>query len=140
MSTVRSSCWASATARLKAMVVLPTPPFGAKTEMVRVAATSPRAANSFLTPAMRFIRSNPENGMASTALTPASGSTSTGFCGTVSMMTGTFRPDSLICSASLGPLIRPCSSASTSTTSGRSCEIWASALLPSLTTSSSFTV
>ena len=34
MSTVRSSCWASATARLKAMVVLPTPPFGAKTDTV----------------------------------------------------------------------------------------------------------
>ena len=37
MSTVRWSSWPIATARLKAIVVLPTPPFGAKTEMIRVA-------------------------------------------------------------------------------------------------------
>ena len=34
MSTVRCSSWAMATARLNAMVVLPTPPFGANTEMI----------------------------------------------------------------------------------------------------------
>ena len=105
MSTVRSSCWARATARLKAMVVLPTPPLGANTD------SDPRrmrrrraAANSFLTPAMRFIRSNPENGIARTAWTPASGSTSTGFWGTVSMMTGTLQTGLLDLLGELGAL------------------------------------
>ena len=37
MSTVRWPSWPIATARLKAIVVLPTPPFGAKTAMIRVA-------------------------------------------------------------------------------------------------------
>ena len=54
---------------------------------------------------------------------PASGSTSTGFCGTVRTMTGTPSSASWICSTSLGPLIRPWSSASTRTTSGRSSRI-----------------
>ena len=40
MSTVRCSSWPIETARLKAMVVLPTPPFGAKTEKMRVLAFS----------------------------------------------------------------------------------------------------
>ena len=44
---------------------------------------------------------------------PLAGSTSTGFWGTVSTMTGTPRPAAWICSTSLGPLIRPWSSAST---------------------------
>ena len=44
MSTVRCSSWARATARLKAMVVLPTPPFGANTEMIRVAPAAVRSS------------------------------------------------------------------------------------------------
>ena len=36
ISTVRCSSWPKATARLNAIVVLPTPPFGAKTVMTRV--------------------------------------------------------------------------------------------------------
>ena len=74
MSTVRCSSWPSATARLKAIVVLPTPPFGAKTEMTRV---SPDRRSSRRTPcgrpAMRFIRSNPENGIDRTPWMPALG-------------------------------------------------------------------
>ena len=70
MSTVRWSSWARATARLKAIVVLPTPPLGAKTDMTFVAATAELAANSFRTLAIRFMRSNPENGIASTPWMP----------------------------------------------------------------------
>ena len=40
MRTVRWSIWPIETARLKAMVVLPTPPLGAKTEKMRVLAFS----------------------------------------------------------------------------------------------------
>ena len=43
--TVRSPCWARATARLNAMVVLPTPPLGANTAIMRaVLAASATAA------------------------------------------------------------------------------------------------
>ena len=51
---------------------------------------------------------------------PASASGSIGFCGTVRTMTGTPSSASWIISTSLEPLIRPWSSASTRTMSGRS--------------------
>ena len=66
MSTVRCPSWPIETATLNAIVVLPTPPFGAKTENTRVDSVDEVASNSLRTPEMRFIRSNPENGIAST--------------------------------------------------------------------------
>ena len=49
ISTVRWPCWPSATARLNASVVLPTPPFGAKTEKMRDAPTVVVVSNSLRT-------------------------------------------------------------------------------------------
>ena len=137
--TVRWSIWASATARLNAMVVLPTPPFGEKMVMTRVVPTVWRASKSFLTCAIRVIRSKPENGIDRTPSIPRAGSGSIGFCGTVRTITGTSRPASRICSTSFGPLTRPWSRASTITTSGRISPIAAIARAPSVSTSSSLT-
>src|SRR3954452_11923673 len=71
---------------------------------------------------------------------PASSSWATGLCGTVNTITGTLSPASLICSTSWRPLTRPCSNASTRTTSGRSCWICGSTFEPSVITSRSFTL
>ena len=100
MSTVRCSSWPSATAMLNASVVLPTPPFGAKTEKIRDAAGRRRGVNSFRTALIRVMRSKPENGIARTPWMPAAGSVSTGFWGTVRTMTGTPRLGLWICSTS----------------------------------------
>ena len=43
MSTVRCPCWPIATARLNAIVVLPTPPLGANTDTTRDPPTPPAA-------------------------------------------------------------------------------------------------
>ena len=74
MSTVRCSSWPSATARLNAIVVLPTPPFG------REDAHDPRrwrprssASNSLRASAIRVIRSKPENGIERTPWMPVRG-------------------------------------------------------------------
>ena len=63
MRTVRWPSWPSATARLNAIVVLPTPPFGAKTDMIRVPIVAWSALKSLRTWAIRVIRSKPENGI-----------------------------------------------------------------------------
>ena len=76
------------------MVVLPTPPFGANTETTRVAATSSRAANSLRDAGDAVHQVEPgERHRQDARGRPSSGSTSTGFWGTVSMMTGTLEPD-----------------------------------------------
>ena len=107
MSTVFCPSWPIATAMLNAIVVFPTPPFGAKIEKTRFDSVEDVASNSLRTPEIRFIRSKPENGIARTPWMPLAGSTSTGFCGTVSTMTGTLSLASWIFSTSCGPLIRP---------------------------------
>ena len=66
------------------------------------------------------VRSKPENGIFSTASMPAAGSSVTGFCGTVSTITETVGSVRRTCSATCIPETRPCSSASTIRTSGRS--------------------
>ena len=71
------------------MVVLPTPPFGAKTLMTRVLVNASSASNSLRAEAIRVIRSKPENGIDSTPWMPCDASGSIGFCGTVRTMTGT---------------------------------------------------
>ena len=55
------------------MVVLPTPPFGAKTLITRVLVMLSRASNSLRTLAIRVIRSKPENGIDRTPWIPALG-------------------------------------------------------------------
>ena len=69
--TVRCSTWAKATARLNAIVVLPTPPFGAKTRITRDVPVVGAAVEFLADGAIRFIRSKPENGIASTPWMPA---------------------------------------------------------------------
>ena len=49
MSTVRIPSWPTATARLKAMVVLPTPPLGAKIVTIRAVPRESPAAAAWLT-------------------------------------------------------------------------------------------
>ena len=63
------------------MVVLPTPPFGAKTLITRVVATACCSSNSLRALPIRVIRSKPENGIDRTPWMPLSGSGSIGFCG-----------------------------------------------------------
>ena len=55
------------------MVVLPTPPFGAKTLMTRVLVTASSASNSLRTWPIRVIRSKPENGIDRTPWMPVVG-------------------------------------------------------------------
>ena len=139
MRTVRWFSWPRATARLNATVVLPTPPFGANTLMTRFEVTASCSSNSLRALPILVMRSKPENGIDSTPWMPRMGSTSTGFWGTVRTITGTPNSASWIISTSFGPLMRPWSSASTRTMSGRSSLIVGMARAPSLRTSSSFT-
>ena len=81
ISTVRCSSWPRATARLKAIVVLPTPPFGAKTLMTRVLVKASSASKSLRAWAIRVIRSKPENGIDRTPWMPVLASGSIGVCG-----------------------------------------------------------
>ena len=66
---------------MKATVVLPTPPFGAKTVRTREAAASALTWNAWWTAETLFIRSKPEKGIIRTAWIPRSGSGSIGCCG-----------------------------------------------------------
>ena len=105
MSTVRCSSWPIATARLKAMVVLPTPPLGAKTDRIRGRPVGRRGRELLL-----HVRRSGSSGRSPRTASrgrrgcPRSTSTSTGFCGTVRTITGTPRPASWICSTSLQAL------------------------------------
>src|SRR6266540_1444649 len=82
------------------------------------------------------VRSKPENGIFRTASTPFSAFAFTGFWGTVSMTTATCGSASRIPNATCWPEMRPCSSASTITTSGLYSDAAATARSPAVTTSS----
>ncbi len=73
ISAVDAPSWAMLTARLKAIVVLPTPPLGAKTETTRQApaALAWRSARTWL---KVFTSSKPLNGSVRTASMPRAGS------------------------------------------------------------------
>ena len=128
--TVRWPSWPSATARLNAIVVLPTPPLGAKTEMTRVRQRRGRSASSSLRTPGDAVHQVEARRTASPGRRGcrARDRPRPGSAGRSARSPGTPRPAAWICSTSLGPLIRPCSSASTSTTSGRSSPIWSIAL------------
>ena len=119
MSTVRCSRWPSATARLKAMVVLPTPPFGAKTEKMRVGPTS-ELARELLLDARDPVHEveagerHREDAVDARRRVDARRVLGHGQDDDRDARAGA----RAICSTSLGPLIRPCSRASTRTTSG----------------------
>ena len=72
MRTVRGPSWPMATARLKARVVFPTPPLGAKTVTIR-ADPSARGGGRLVHALDAVTSSYPVNGMARTAWTPLSG-------------------------------------------------------------------
>ena len=99
--TVRWSSWPRATARLNAIVVLPTPPFGAKTEKIRdepVVDVGVELLADLGDPVHQVEARERHRQDAVDALRPDR--PSTGFWGTVRTMTGTPSPASAICSTS----------------------------------------
>ena len=99
------------------------------------------ASKILRTSVMRLMRSKPENGIESTPWMPCVGVGLDRVLRHGQDDDRARRGSALwICSTRLGPLTRPCRSASTRTTSGRSSWIVRRALPPSVSTSSSLTL